>query len=84
MDKKAQVVKDILNQLITYKAEARIYGESDLEDEEPRGQDWQSPVAKKLEYKDEAVELIRDSLIPPIARKLPKFEAQDPWWRLIW
>lgn len=78
MDKKINVVEDILNRLTTYRVEERVLGESDSEEEELRGQDNQITTIKEEKEKDEAAECIRDSPIPPIARKLPNLEAHDP------
>lgn len=78
MDKKINVVEDILNRLTTYRVEERVLGESDSEEEELRGQDNQITTIKEEKEKDEAAECIRDIPIPPIARKLPNLEAQDP------
>lgn len=75
MDKKINVVKDILNRLTTYRVEERICAESDSKAEELGGQDFQNSTIKEGEEKDEAAECICDSLIPPNARKLPNFEA---------
>lgn len=78
MDKETYVVQDIVNRLITYRVEERIYEEDDIEEEELRGQDCQNTSTKGKEEEDEAIECVRDSLISPIAQKLPNFEAHDP------
>lgn len=54
MDKKFNVVEDILNRLTTYRVEERVLGESDSEEEELGGQDNQITTIKEEKEKDEA------------------------------